>query len=44
MTWLILVVSYFFLVWLFLRFFQFIANVDREIERLHNNELRGTSK
>jgi len=35
MIWLAGALGYAFAVWLFLRFFQFIAEIDRDAERLH---------
>lgn len=34
MVWIICIVSYFLLVWLFLRFFQFVSEIDRELEKI----------
>lgn len=38
MTWIITIAAYFGLVWLFLKFFGFVAGVDREIEQMQEKE------
>lgn len=38
MNWIIAIVLYFMLVWLFLRFFHFVAEVDKDIEQIQKHE------
>lgn len=38
MTWIIGIIGYFILIWLFLRFFEFVRNVDIDIENAYRKE------